>query len=137
MVEDHPDDGYSHYNLALVLKKQDRLQEAVIHFLKVVELKPDLSEAHFNLGDILWRQSKLDESASALRRAIDLRPDDATAILTLGTILREKGRTGGGHSLLSSSRESSTGVFRSPLFTRHGSPPTRSAQRSAPGAKDR
>jgi len=43
-----------HNSLAVALVKKERVDEAIAHFLKAVEINPDFADAHFNLGDTLY-----------------------------------------------------------------------------------
>jgi len=43
-----------HSSLGVALVKKGRIDEAIAHFLKAVEINPDFADAHFNLGDTLY-----------------------------------------------------------------------------------
>src|SRR5206468_777009 len=69
----------AHDNLATVLARQGRSEEAIRHFGESLLLKPDDAEVHNNLGIELARQGKLDEAASHYAAALRLEPDFAAA----------------------------------------------------------
>ena len=62
-----PEDADAHYNLAVVLGSQDRIDEAIVHLERVLEIDPRRADAHHNLAPP-WavRQTR--------RRARPLRP---------------------------------------------------------------
>ncbi len=82
-----PDYAEACNNLALVLRSQGKLDQAVARFKQAIALRPDYAEAYSNLGDILCRQSKLDEATVQLEQAIALAPGHAAAHNNLGNVL--------------------------------------------------
>ncbi|MBV6623605.1 MAG: tetratricopeptide repeat protein [Rivularia sp. (in: Bacteria)] len=82
-----PNLAEAHYNLAGVLKQQQKLPEAVDCYSKALTLKPDCIEAYKNLGDVLQQQDKLEEAADAYRKALQLKPDYAQAYSNLVSVL--------------------------------------------------
>jgi tetratricopeptide (TPR) repeat protein len=74
------------YNLALVLKRSDRLAEAAAELDEVLRLEPR-AEAHYTLGVIRWQQGERDRAEAALRAAIAAEPRHADAHHTLGVVL--------------------------------------------------
>jgi tetratricopeptide (TPR) repeat protein len=77
------------YNLALVLKRVDRLEEAAAELRRSLEIEPR-AEASYALGVIEWHRGDVDRAASSVRRAIALQPRSADAHSTLGAILKER-----------------------------------------------
>jgi tetratricopeptide (TPR) repeat protein len=77
------------YNLALALKRADRLQEAIDELMRVLDLEPR-PEAHYQLGVLHLHRGDLDRAAAALRSAIAARPDYADAHYTLGAVLQAR-----------------------------------------------
>ena len=77
------------YNLALVLKRADRMTEAIDELKRVIETEPR-AEAHYTLGVIYLHQGDLDGAARALRAAIDAQPAYADAHYTLGAVLQAR-----------------------------------------------
>jgi tetratricopeptide (TPR) repeat protein len=74
------------YNLALVLKRADRLADAIDELHRVIEIEPR-AEAHYTLGVIHWHQGDLDRAVAALRAAVTAEPRYADAHYTLGAVL--------------------------------------------------
>jgi tetratricopeptide (TPR) repeat protein len=78
------------YNLALALKRTDRLDDALEELGRAIAIEPR-PEAYYARGVIHWHKGDLDRAASALRDALDAEPRYADAYSTLGSILKGKG----------------------------------------------
>ena len=76
-----------HHALGLSLEAADRVDEAVSHYRRALELYPNFANAHYNLGNALGRQGKLDQAISHFRRALSLNPNYAQAHHNLGDAL--------------------------------------------------
>jgi tetratricopeptide (TPR) repeat protein/tRNA A-37 threonylcarbamoyl transferase component Bud32 len=79
-------------NLAIALRAQRQLAEAVQTCRRAIALAPDLAAAENTLGALLRDQGKLAEAAAAHRRAIALQPDYALAYTNLGLVLHDQGK---------------------------------------------
>jgi tetratricopeptide (TPR) repeat protein len=77
------------YNLALVLKRADRLNEAVDELKRAIAIEPR-ADAHYLLGVIAWQQGDLDRAVEALRAAVSIDPSSADGYYTLGAVLKAK-----------------------------------------------
>jgi tetratricopeptide (TPR) repeat protein len=77
------------YNLALVLKRADRMAEAREELQRVIAAEPR-AEAHYTLGVIYLHQGDLDRAARALQAAIAAEPGYADAHHTLGAVLQAR-----------------------------------------------
>lgn len=86
-----PGDAESHFNLATLLHKLDRLDEAVASYRQALKIKPDYAEAHRNLGLALQNLGRLVEAAASYRLALETRPDFAEAHNSLGVTLQDLG----------------------------------------------
>ena len=75
------------YNLALVLKRADRLPEAIEELERALAMEPR-AEVHYTLGVLYWHQGQADRAARALRAAVAAQPDYADAHYTLGAVLK-------------------------------------------------
>jgi tetratricopeptide (TPR) repeat protein len=75
------------YNLALVLRRADRLPEALSELERAlaIESRP---EVHYTLGVIYWHQGDLPRAVAALRNAVKEEPGYADAHYTLGAVLK-------------------------------------------------
>ena len=77
------------YNLALVLKRADRMTEAIDELQRVLDVEPR-AEAHYTLGVIHLHRGDVDRAAAALRAAIAAQPEYADAHYTLGAVLQAR-----------------------------------------------
>ena len=75
------------YNLALVLKRADRLPEAIEELERAHAIEPR-PEVLYTLGVSYWHQGEVERAAQALRAAVALQPDYADAHYTLGAVLK-------------------------------------------------
>jgi protein O-GlcNAc transferase len=80
-----PAHALARYNLALVLKRADRIPEAIAELTRslAIESRP---EAHYTLGVIYWQQGHLDRAAVSLDAAIAADPRYVDAHAALGAV---------------------------------------------------
>jgi tetratricopeptide (TPR) repeat protein len=64
-----------HNDLGLILGQQGRIDEAIAHFQKALEIKPSYANAHQNLGVALDKRGQLDAAIVHYRKALELKPD--------------------------------------------------------------
>jgi protein O-mannosyl-transferase len=74
-AQKRPDNVRAHYNLATALTTNGKLNEAVTHFNRTIELDPKHVEAHRNLGSVLAAQGKIEEGIEHFRSALEIDPD--------------------------------------------------------------
>jgi tetratricopeptide (TPR) repeat protein len=94
-----PRHALARYNLALVLKRVDRLTEAAQELEQAIALAPR-PEPYYTLGVIRWHQGQHDRAVRALRAAIELEPRFADAHSTLGAVLQARGDLAGAAAVL-------------------------------------
>jgi tetratricopeptide (TPR) repeat protein len=88
------EDAKAIHRLGRAAMTKGRVDEAIEHFRKALELDPKFVSAHADLGDALFHQGRLDEAVAAYRRAIQLDPTDANTHTLLGIALLFKGQPG-------------------------------------------
>ncbi len=88
-----PDVVILHNNLGNVLKNSGKVDRAVEHFNKSLELKPNSPEVHNNLGTLLDKLGRFDEAVEHYERALELRPNFSQAHYNLATLLAKQGKT--------------------------------------------
>jgi tetratricopeptide (TPR) repeat protein len=88
----NPDCWMVHTDLGLLLKKQGRIEEAMEHYHKAIQINPNFFEALFNLGIILADKGRLDEAIENYRKAIQINPDFSVAFVELGNALAAQGK---------------------------------------------
>jgi protein O-mannosyl-transferase len=82
----------AHYNLALVLFRQGKLEASASHDAEALRLSPADFTVHNNLGVVLQRQGKLEASTSRYVEALRLNPDYLDAHYNLGIVLSRQGK---------------------------------------------
>ena len=86
------DNVIAHNNLGNALLQKGKVDEAIAHFQKALEIKPDYAEAHNNLGNALLQKGNVDEAITHYQKALEIKPDYAEAHNNLGNALLKKGR---------------------------------------------
>jgi len=82
-----PEDPTGLFNKALTLARQERYQEAVELFKKVLQLKPDWPRAHQALGDVYLYLNQPQPAIEHLSEAVKLNPDYPAALNNLAWVL--------------------------------------------------
>jgi Flp pilus assembly protein TadD len=81
-------DNYSmHHNFANVLRESGKVDEAIAHYTKALEIRPNHARAHNNLGIALAHKGRLDDAIYHHSQAIRINPDNVEAYHNLGLIL--------------------------------------------------
>ncbi|MCG6917595.1 MAG: tetratricopeptide repeat protein [Deltaproteobacteria bacterium] len=80
-----------HNNLANVLTQQGKIQEAISHYTKALEINPNYGEAHINLGAVLAYEGKLEEAIKHYSLALQLKPNSPELHNNLGVALCNRG----------------------------------------------
>lgn len=81
----------SQYQDALVLLRNNELEQAEVKFLKMAAQHPDLAGPQANLGLLYIKRNQLDEAEKHLRSAINVNPRQAQAHALLGYLYNQKG----------------------------------------------
>jgi tetratricopeptide (TPR) repeat protein len=89
-VELAPRHALARYNLALVLKRADRIAEALEQLQTAIAIEPR-PEAQYTMGVMHWHQGDFDRAVAALRAAVAAEPRYVDAHYTLGTVLKGRG----------------------------------------------
>ncbi len=92
-LERNPGFAEGHNALAIALRAQGRLDEALGHFEKALAIAPDLAEPHNNYAATLLMLNRFDEAAEHYQRALALKPNMAEAHHGYGNLLTIFGRT--------------------------------------------
>ncbi len=74
-------------NYGCALSEAGRLDEAVLHLTKAIQLMPAFAEARDSLCKVLLKQGKLDEAIACLNEIIERKQDSAEAHYNLGMAL--------------------------------------------------
>jgi tetratricopeptide (TPR) repeat protein len=99
VLELDPRHTLARYNLALVLRRVDRLPEALEELERAIAIDPQ-AEAHYTMGVIYWHLGNVDRAAAALRAAVAHKPGYVDAHYALGGVLRAAGDLSGAATAL-------------------------------------
>ena len=88
------------YLLGLIARQQNRVEDAIASFQRVLRLDPRDVGANVNLGQLYAQQRKYAEAAAALRTALEEEPYNGTALYNLGTSLIRAGQREEGQRLM-------------------------------------
>ncbi|HEV2837024.1 MAG TPA: FG-GAP-like repeat-containing protein, partial [Pyrinomonadaceae bacterium] len=94
-----------HYVLGLAAKTQNRPEEAIAAFQKVLQIDPNDVGANVNLGQLYAQQRKYTEAIAVLRTAIAAEPYNATGLYNLGTALLRSGQREEGTKVIAQFQE--------------------------------
>jgi tetratricopeptide (TPR) repeat protein len=88
------DNEVAHNNLGALLFAENKVDEALRHFQKAVEIAPGYEDARNNLGSALLRKGRVDEAIAQYQKALALDPKASKYQnnLILGNTLLRKGR---------------------------------------------
>ncbi|GAB6030273.1 p21 protein (Cdc42 Rac)-activated kinase [Chamberlinius hualienensis] len=77
------------YRLAHLKLNQGLNEEAIMHLIKVIEIKPDLVEPYVDLAIILEQQGNLQGALSYCKEAVKIKPNYPAAYVGMGLILKD------------------------------------------------
>ncbi|MEO8627574.1 MAG: tetratricopeptide repeat protein [Betaproteobacteria bacterium] len=83
----------AHYHLANALAEQSKFDEAVVCYLRAVELEPNNTSAWINHGRALISLGRIDEAVACYRQALQTAPDSAQTHDRLGVLLMRRGES--------------------------------------------
>jgi tetratricopeptide (TPR) repeat protein len=89
VLELAPRHSLARYNLALVLRRVDRLSEALeeLRRARAIEARPEI---HYMIGVIHWHQGDLDRAETALGAALAAEPGHVDAHHALGSVFKAR-----------------------------------------------
>lgn len=85
-----PKNALFHSNLAEIYRQQGKLEEAVRHGLRAVEINPALASAHSNLGIAYYDAKDYEKAEACHRQALVLNPGMGQSLNNLGSIQRAR-----------------------------------------------
>ena len=94
-----------YYVLGLAAKTQNKPEEAIAAFEKVLHLDPTDVGTNVNLGQLYSQQRKYAEAIALLRTAVASEPYNATALYNLGTSLLRSGQREEGQKVIAQFQE--------------------------------
>ena len=94
-----------HYVLGLAAKTQNKPDEAIASFQRVLKIDANDVGANVNLGQLYAQQRKYPEAIAVLRIAVAAEPYNATGLYNLGTALMRSGQREEGQKVIAQFQE--------------------------------
>ena len=88
----NPNCWIAHNNLGAILTNRGRIDEAIAHYHKALEIKPDHAEAHNNLALALVGRGQVDSAIAHYQKALEIEPHYAKAHNNLALALAGRGQ---------------------------------------------
>ena len=88
----NPDCWMAHSNLGLLLKNQGRIEEAIDHYHRAIQIAPNAWDALNDLGVALAAKGQFDEAIEYYRKALQIDPNLFAVQNNLGHALAAEGR---------------------------------------------
>ena len=79
-----------HNNLANILSRQNKCQEAISHLQQSLQIRPNMASAYTNLGNNFVKINRLDKAVECHKKAVSLENDNAPAYYNLAVALAKK-----------------------------------------------
>jgi tetratricopeptide (TPR) repeat protein len=95
-----PNAPQPHYINGLIAKTQNRTDDAIAAFQRVLKIDPNDVGANINLGQLLSQQRKYTEAINAFRTALSVEPYNTTAIYNLSTALMRSNQRDEGQRMI-------------------------------------
>jgi Flp pilus assembly protein TadD len=86
-----PNSDVAHTGLAGILFVSGRVDEAIAHYRRAIEMRPGNSGAQHGLATALAQQRKVDESVEHYEKALELQPDNIEASNAVALLLVHRG----------------------------------------------
>lgn len=91
-IELRPAAAYAYNDLAIVVERLGRMDDAELLYRSALRLNPKLAAAHSNLGVLLTDRGREQEAEACFRAALAIKPDFQRARLDLAQLLLMQGR---------------------------------------------
>ncbi len=95
-IAGNPAGWMPHYNLAIELREQGRMDEAAAELAETIRLKPDYVNARVNLGLFLIQRGRIEEAMQQYTELLRYDPDSYVAHFNLGWALVKQGKAADG-----------------------------------------
>ena len=81
----------AHNQMGMALAGLGRIDEALIHYAKAIEINPKFESAHFSVGVALFLKGRFDEAADSFSRALKINPLNPETHNNLGAVRFRQG----------------------------------------------
>jgi Flp pilus assembly protein TadD len=78
----------AHSIFGKVLEKQGRLDEAVVHINKSLQIWPDFPDANINMASILIKRKQFDDAMVYLHKTMEITPDNPRVYYYMGSLFQ-------------------------------------------------
>jgi Flp pilus assembly protein TadD len=95
-----PDNVRAHHNLGNKLATKGRIEEAIQHYERALQIKPTYYPVLLSLGSVMLRTGRVDDAIRQFEQTLQFNPACAEAFSNLGVIYCERGRMADGVSYL-------------------------------------
>ncbi len=92
LLKENPNNHVIHNIFGAILTSEDKLEEAILHYKKSIEIKLDYAEAHNNLGTVHQKLNNLEDAFESYKKALKYKSNFAEALSNLGGILHKTGK---------------------------------------------
>ncbi len=75
-VDCDPENAQAHHNLATLLHRRGKIDEAIDQYGLAIRANPRYFNAHVHLGQLFQEQGRLDEAIEEFQKALALHPDN-------------------------------------------------------------
>jgi Flp pilus assembly protein TadD len=84
----------AHYNFGMTIFPKERVDEALAHFQKAVEIDANYARAHVSLGAAFFQKGRVDEAIAHYQKALTMKitPDPSAVYYDLGIALLQQGQ---------------------------------------------
>jgi tetratricopeptide (TPR) repeat protein len=86
-----PDSDVAHTGLAGILFVQGKVDDAIAHYRRAIEMRSGNSGAQYGLASALEKQHKVDEAIEHYKKAVELQPDNIDASNALALLFVHRG----------------------------------------------
>jgi Flp pilus assembly protein TadD len=83
----------AHFCLAAPLRNANKLNEAIYHCSRAIQLKPDFLRAHIEMSYLFRLAGRMDEAAEECWKCLQIKPDEPNALNGIGVVFGMKGKT--------------------------------------------
>ena len=91
-LAENPASWMAHNNLGNALLQKGRVDDAMAHYQKVLEIYPNYAKGHSNLGIALVQKGHLDMAIAQFQKALEISPNYPETHYNLGNALFQKGQ---------------------------------------------
>lgn len=85
----NPKIAETHFYLGNVLKKINKIKEAILSYKKAISINPNIAEVYSNLGNLLQETGEIDDAIAIYKKGISINPNLAEIYYNLANSLKQ------------------------------------------------